>query len=72
MSDVFKKDCISLSNINGWNPTAIDCYTLKCNCSKCNLYNIYFKLTDVTCKMKYYVLKLLAKYGDPGLCLENY
>jgi len=68
MFNIFEKDCISISNLKGWNPTSIDCYTLKCDCRKCNLYNIYFKLTNLKCKMKYYVVKLLEKYGEPVIC----
>ena len=50
-----------------WTPTAIDCYRLGCNCSKCNLYKIYFSESIYKCQMKTVVLKLVRTIGIPDL-----
>lgn len=50
-----------------WTPTAIECYTLGCNCSKCNLYKIYFSQSIFKCKMKDTVIELVRKIGRPSL-----
>ena len=48
-----------------WTPTAVDCYEMGCNCSKCNLYKIYFSKSNYKCQMKYTVLKLVRTIGIP-------
>ncbi len=48
-----------------WTPTAIDCYKIGCNCSKCNLYKIYFSSGESKCMMKYTVFNLVKKLGAP-------
>lgn len=48
-----------------WTPSAIDCYKLGCNCSKCNLYKIYFANGTTKCKMKETVIELVRKLGAP-------
>ena len=48
-----------------WTNTAVDCYLLGCNCSKCNLYKIYFKKNIFKCKMKDTVIELVRKLGKP-------
>ena len=50
-----------------WTPTAKECYQLGCNCSKCNLYKIYFTKSLFKCKMKETVIELVRKYGKPDL-----
>lgn len=48
-----------------WTPTAVDCYLLGCSCSKCNLYNIYFKHKEQKCRMKETVIELVRRFGVP-------
>ena len=48
-----------------WTQTAIDCYTIGCNCAKCNIYKIYFSASFGGCKMKYTVIELVRKLGVP-------
>ena len=48
-----------------WTPTAIDCYSIGCCCSKCNLYWIYFSKTNGKCRMKETVIELVRKLGVP-------
>lgn len=52
-------------NTKCWNRTAIDCYLIKCDCSKCFIYNTFFKDSDEDCKMKYYVVYYLKLLGKP-------
>ena len=47
--------------LKGWTQTAIDCYNLGCNCSKCQLKNIIFS----ECCMKQTVMLLVKKFGKP-------
>ena len=53
-----------------WTPTAVDCYSIGCICSKCNLYNIYFAHSEGKCRMKDTVIELVRKLGIPNM--ENY
>ena len=53
------------SNIKLWNETAKDCYFIGCDCSKCFIYNTFFKDTGELCQMRYYVEKFLQKLGRP-------
>ena len=55
----------SETTCKNWTPTAIDCYRLGCNCSKCNLYKIYFSDGRLRCNMKSTVFELVRKYGAP-------
>jgi hypothetical protein len=48
-----------------WTPTAVDCYRIGCNCSKCNIYKLYFKDSTYNCKMKDVVFELVRKFGVP-------
>lgn len=48
-----------------WTPTAIDCYSIGCSCSKCNLYKIYFLHSDGKCRMKDTVIELVRRLGAP-------
>ena len=50
-----------------WTETAVDCYKLGCNCSKCNLYKIYFVHNVFKCKMKETVIELVRRLGKPIL-----
>ena len=48
-----------------WTPAAIDCYSIGCRCSKCNLYKIYFSNSGFKCRMKDTVIELVRKLGVP-------
>lgn len=52
-------------NVRRWNKTAEDCYILGCNCSKCPIYEIYFKDKPQKCFMKYAVWEMVRKFGIP-------
>ena len=56
----------SETNSKNWTQTAIDCYSLGCNCSKCNIYKIYFSKSIFKCKMKESVIELVRKLGIPA------
>ena len=53
-----------------WPPTAIDCYSIGCTCSKCNIYKIYFAKSEGKCRMKDTVIELVRRLGIPTK--ENY
>ena len=53
-------------DIKVWNQTAIDSYSINCNCKKCFIYNTFFKYLDEECKMKYYVKYNIEKIGEPA------
>ena len=57
----------SETNFKNWTPTAKDCYIIGCNCSKCNIYKIYFKNSVFKCRMKEAVIELVRKFGKPDL-----
>ena len=48
-----------------WTQSAIDCYSIGCNCSICNLNRIYFSKRTYKCMMKYTVIELVRKIGKP-------
>ena len=48
-----------------WTHSAVDCYNIGCNCSKCNLYKIYFSKSIYKCRMKETVIELVRKLGIP-------
>ena len=50
-----------------WTQTAKDCYSIGCNCSKCNLYKIIFSKSVYKCQMKNIVIELVRKIGKPQL-----
>ena len=50
-----------------WTPTAIDCYKLKCECTKCNLYKLFFKDGVQKCRMKETVIELMRLHGAPDV-----
>ena len=54
-----------------WTRSAIECYELGCNCSKCNIYKIYFANSLFKCKMKETVIELVRKKGIPKLSEEQ-
>ena len=60
------------TNYKKWTPTAIDCYKIGCNCSKCNLYKLFFSTTDSKCMMKFAVFGLVRNIGAPNLEEENH
>ena len=64
MSYRFNVSCSKTLSEN-WTPTAIDCYRLGCNCSKCNLYKIYFQKSFIKCRMKDTVIELVRRIGAP-------
>lgn len=49
-----------------WTPTAKECYSLGCVCSKCNLYKIYFANSGIRCRMKETVVELVRRLGAPN------
>ena len=46
-----------------WTKTAIECYTIGCDCSKCEINNL---ITN-KCLMKYTVLELVKTIGAPQI-----
>jgi len=64
MSYKYNVSC-SESNSKNWTPTAIDCYSIGCSCSKCNLYKIYFSEGNFRCRMKETVIELVRRLGAP-------
>lgn len=64
MSYKYNVSCCE-TNSKKWTPTAIECYLLGCNCSKCNINKIYFKDSIFKCKMKDTVIELVRKFGKP-------
>ena len=52
-------------DVKMWNGTAIDCYEIGCDCSKCFIYKTYFLPQKWKCYMKRYVKFLLKKVGKP-------
>ena len=48
-----------------WTQSAIDCYSIGCNCSICNIYKIYFVNSRYKCMMKATVIELVRKTGKP-------
>lgn len=47
--------------VRRWTRSAVDCYKIGCNCSRCNIPLIM----ETPCKMKYSVLELVKKFGKP-------
>ena len=66
MSYKYNVSCSETISKN-WTPTAIDCFSIGCICSKCNLYKLYFKNNIFKCQMKQTVIELVRKYGKPIL-----
>ena len=60
----------SATNSKNWTPTAIECYSIGCNCSKCNLFKIYFAQSVNRCKMKESVIELVRRIGAPNVNKE--
>lgn len=54
-----------------WTPTAIDCYNIGCNCSKCSIYKIFFSNSFNKCQMKNTVIELVRKLGKPDFKCED-
>ena len=48
-----------------WTQSAIECYLIGCNCSKCTLNKLYFSNSIFKCKMKEVVIELVRKIGKP-------
>ncbi len=57
----------SETNSKNWTPTAKECYQIGCNCSKCNIYKIYFSGKYFRCRMKETVIELVRKLGKPNI-----
>ena len=55
----------SETNSKSWTPTAVDCYTIGCSCSRCNLYKLYFFQSGIRCRMKDTVIELVRRLGIP-------
>ncbi len=64
MSYKYNVSCSETVSKN-WTPTAIDCYSIGCSCSKCNLYRIYFLKSNIRCRMKDTVIELVRRLGTP-------
>lgn len=47
-----------------WTESAIDCYRLGCNCSRCPTYQL---ITHQKCRMKYTVIALVRDIGVPDV-----
>lgn len=62
----YKRRLVRLGNPNHmpytWSVSAVDCYELGCNCSKCNIIPQDMKKE---CQMKETVLELVRRYGKP-------
>lgn len=54
-----------------WTQSAIECYLIGCNCSKCNLNKIYFSKSVFKCKMKETVIELVRRIGIPKGEIKN-
>lgn len=52
-------------SVRVWNSTARDCYDIGCDCSRCELYELYFKHYKDGCHMKEFVQFLIKKIGTP-------
>lgn len=61
----------SETNSKNWTPTAEECYRIGCNCSKCNIYKIYFSENYFKCRMKETVIELVRKLGKPNIDKEE-
>jgi len=48
-----------------WTQSAIDCYSIGCMCTKCNLYKVFFSTRNLKCRMKETVIELVRKIGKP-------
>ena len=53
-----------------WTPSAIECYKLWCNCTRCNLNKLYFSDSIFKCKMKENVIELVRRLGIPEVSNE--
>lgn len=58
---------ISESLTQTWTEQAVECYSLRCDCSKCSIAVAKYSFR---CKMSEVVAILLNKYGEPQQ--ENY
>ena len=61
----------SETNSKNWTPSAIDCYSIGCNCSKCYLHKLYFLGKESKCMMRSTVIELVRKLGAPDRGLET-
>ena len=50
-----------------WTQSAIDCYAIGCNCSKCGLNKKFFSKSIYRCQMKNTVIELVRKLGKPQM-----
>lgn len=56
--------------VRRWTPSAIECYKIGCQCSKCNLLD-NLELTKAQCRMKIAVFELVRKLGAPNVAKNN-
>ena len=49
-------------SLRRWNKLTKECYSINCDCSNCDFIPDCFKSI---CKVKYYVLALYKKFGEP-------
>lgn len=50
-----------------WTRAAIECYSIGCNCSKCELIKELESVNPYTCRMKSAVIELVRKLGKPEI-----
>ena len=67
MNSIIKPIC----KVYNWTRTAIECYGIGCDCSKCRLTDGLETVNKNNCCMKAAVLKLVKKYGVPKEDLED-
>ena len=60
-----------ICDVHSWTPTAIKCYGIGCNCSKCRLIDEPESINKSNCCMKFIVIKLIKKFGKPKEDLDN-
>lgn len=58
-----KTKTIDPHTLRRWTQTAIDCYLIGCDCSKCKLK----KILTIDCQMKQTVIELVKKFGAPHI-----
>ena len=62
-----KYDQYKYTSQRRWAQSAIECYSIGCNCSKCYLREILHG----KCKMKGAVLELVRRFGKPQVKYER-
>lgn len=55
-------DELSNSILQNWTEQAVECYSLKCNCTQCSIHTNGYSFI---CQMPFVVKRLLKKLGKP-------